>query len=242
MIKNAAAVAAVILALGASAGTPAFAQSGGVEEIVVTGSRVREWDPDQIPAVRLNRRADNLIVEIRAVGDTRDAAQRRAELIETLRGLARAAARQADIDLSIEVDGALTPLTEDMVSTLTLGVDGNRSDTSTASLIVKTPILPNDTMDGASGRIERFVASAPKSGRTLINITGDWQLSILNPAQYRTPILALMAEDARTTAQAFGDGYGVQAEGLENRVTWIQSGPLELSLFIPYKLTVTPKS
>jgi hypothetical protein len=223
-------------------GTPALAQSGSVEEIVVTGSRVREWDPDQIPAVRLNRRADNLIVEIRAVGDTRDAAQRRAELVETLRGLARSAAHQADIDLSIEVDGALTPLTEDMVSTLTLGVDGNRSDTSTASLIVKTPIRPDDTMDAASGRIERFVQGAPKSGRTLLNITGDWQLSILNPTQYREPILTLMAEDARTTARTFGAEYGVQAEGLENRVTWIQSGPLELSLFIPYKLAVTPKT
>jgi hypothetical protein len=129
-----------------------------------------------------------------------------------------------------------------MVSTLTLGVDGNRSDTSTASLIVKTPIRADDTMDSASGRIKRFVQGAPKAGRTLLNITGDWQLSILNPAQYRTPILALMAEDARATAQAFGPGYGVQAEGLENRVTWIQSGPLELSMFIPYKLTVTPKS
>ena len=29
-------------------------------------------------------------------------------------------------------------------------------------------------------------------------------------------------------------------EGLARRVTWTQSGPLDLSLFIPYQLTVTP--
>jgi len=218
---------------------PAAAQEGAVEEIVVTGSRMMDWDPDDIPVVQLVRRADNLIVDVSVVNDTREAGARRDEITQTLRAMARAAAGRSDIDLSIEDDGVLVPLTEEMVSTLTLGVDGTRTDTSVASLVVKTPIRPGDTLDGASARIESFVEGVREVGRSLADITGDWELSIVDPPQYRPAILKLIADDARTAAAAFGEGYGVRIEGLSNRVTWRQSGPLDLSLFIPYDMAVT---
>ena len=217
------------------------AQDGAMDEIVVTGSRAIEWDPDDVPVIQLARRADNLIVQIAAVNDTREATQRRQELIESLRSMASAAEGRADIDLSIEDEGALVSLTEGMVSTLTLGVDPGRSDTSRATLIVKTPIRADDTLDAASKRIEDFVDGSRMTGRTLVTVSGDWELSIINPAQYRMPILELIAADAQTTAARFGPGYAVQVEGMSNRVTWRQSGPLDLSLFIPYELTITPK-
>lgn len=219
---------------------PAAAQDASTEEIVVTGSRMIHWDPDDIPAVQLFRRADNLIVAVRAVNDTREAAGRRNELTQTLRAMARAAAGRSDIDLSIETDGVLVPLTEDMVATLTLGVDQGRSDTSVATLVVKTPIAAGDTLDGASGRIEAFVDGVPTVGRSLVDVYGDWQLSIVDPPQYRMAILGLIAQDARRASEAFGAGYSVQVTGIENRVTWRQSGPLDLGLFVPYTLTVVP--
>lgn len=231
---------AVITAVSALLAGPMWAQDASIEEIVVTGSRMIEWDPDDIPAVQLFRRADNLIVEVRVVNDTRDAAGRRDELIRTLRAMARSAAGRADIDLSIEEEGILVPLTEDMVSTLTLGVDGTRSDTSVAALVVKTPVRADDTLDSASGRLEAFVEAVQPVGRSLAAITGDWQLSIVDPPQYRTAILGLIAGDARQASAAFGPGYSVQVTGIENRVTWRQSGPLDLGLFIPYTLTVVP--
>jgi hypothetical protein len=231
--------AAAIVALMA---VPALAQDEAqYDEIIVTGSRAIEWDPDDVPVIQLERRADNLIVAVRVVNDTRDAPGRRNEITQTLRAMARAAAGRADIDLSIEDDGTLVPLTEDMVSTLTLGMDPGRSDTSVASLVVKTPIRQDDTLDAASERIEAFVDGIDPVGRSLADVSGDWQLSVINPPQYRAPILAAIAADARTTSAAFGDGYAVQVEGLSNRVTWRQSGPLELSLFIPYDMTVTPR-
>lgn len=227
------------VALGLTA--PVAAQDAGLDEIVVTGSRAIEWDPDDIPVIQLMRRADNLIVEVRVVNDTREAAGRRSELTQTLRGMARAAASDPAIDLSIEEDGVLVPLTEDMVSTLTLGVDGMRSDTSVASLVVKTPIRLGDTLDSASLRIETFVENSQTIGRSLAEITGEWQLSIVDPPQYRDAILDLIAQDARQASARFGDGYAVQVEGLSNRVTWRQSGPLELGLFIPYEMAITPR-
>lgn len=228
------AAAAVLIA------APAAAQDAQFDEIIVTGSRAIEWDPDDVPVIQLERRADNLIVAVRVVNDTREARGRRDEITRTLRAMARAAAGRADIDLSIEDDGALVALTEDMVSTLTLGIDPGRSDTSVASLVVKTPIREGDTLDAASERIEDFVDGVAPVGRSIADISGDWQLSVINPAQYRAPILAAIAADARATAATFGEGYAVQVEGMSNRVTWRQSGPLDLSLFIPYDMTVTP--
>lgn len=225
--------------LVAAASTPALAQDA-IEEIVVTGSRAIEWDPDDVPVIQVARRADNLIVVVRVVNDTRDAGSRRTELTQTLRAMARGAASRADIDLSIEDDGALVPLTEDMVATLSLGVDSGRSDTSVATLIIKTPIRTDDTLDTATARIEAFVDDLNPVGRSIVDISGDWELSIINPAQYRPAILAAIAADARATSGIFGAGYAVQVEGMSNRVTWRQSGPLDLSLFIPYDMSVTP--
>ena len=232
--KTGAATLAALLFVAGAAGAQ-------VDEIVVTGSRAIEWDRDEVPVVQLARRADNLIVAVRVVNDTREAAGRRAELIATLRSMVQAAGRNAAIDLSIEDDGALVPLTEDMVSTLTLGADPGRADTSVANLIVKTPIGAADTLDAASGRIEAFVGTTAKTGRSLINITGAWELSIIDPGQYRPAILAAISSDASTTATAFGAAYAVEVSGLSNRVTWTQSGPLDLSLFIPYEMTVKPR-
>lgn len=221
--------------------TLAFSPAVAAQEIVVTGSRARDWEPEQLPHVQLERRADNLIVNVRVVGDTRDEALRRTEMQSTLRGMARAAEGRQDIDVSLEIDGVLVPLSEDMVSTLTMGSDGNRADTSMVSIVVKTPIRPSDTLDQASGRIESFVAGVTKSGRTLVTVWGEWQLTVVNPNQYRGAILALMASDAATATAAFGSGYAVEVEGLQYPVTWRQTGPLELALFIPYALKVTPR-
>ncbi|NBB52758.1 TonB-dependent receptor [Rhizobium sp. CRIBSB] len=220
---------------------PAMAQDAFVDEIVVTGARAIEWDPDDVPVIQLMRRADNLIVEVRVVNDTREATGRRSEITRTLQAMARAAAADPAIELSIENGGALVPLVESMVSTLTLGFDGGRSDTSVATLVVKTAIRPDDSLDSASDRIETFVDDVPLNGRSLIDISGDWQLSIIDPPRYRSEILTLIAADARQASAVFGDGYAVQIEGLSNRVTWRQAGPLQLGLFIPYDMTVTPR-
>lgn len=217
------------------------------DEIVVTGQRISSDYADDIgpvnsfPVVEISRRADNLIVAVRVVNDTRDAVERRNEITQTLRALVRSAGGRADIDLSIEEDGALVPLTEDMVSSLTLGADSMRADTSVATLIAKTPVRENDTLDAASGRLEGFVRSATRAGRSLVEIYGSWQLTLINPPQYRPAILAAIAADARSTAAAFGEGYAVEVSGLSSRVAWRQSGPLDLSLYVPYSMTITPR-
>ncbi len=50
-----------------------------------------------------------------------------------------------------------------------------------------------------------------------------------------------MAGDARKVARTFGPTTQWPPEGLRLPVSWYQSGPLELALYVPYKLTVTPR-
>ena len=226
------------LALAGLLALPAFGQEGSVEEVVVTGSRISEYDANQTPHVVLRKRADNLLVEVNVVCDTRDASQRRAELKATLRNMIAAAAKNPAIDLGLgeEVVGGVD---ETMIDTL-IGPAG-RPDTSQVTLLIKTRIVAGDTLDSASKRIDDFIKKTPKAGRTEILATNDVNLSLIRPEQYRGEIIALVAQDSLKTAAAFGDGYGVSATNLQLPVSWYQSAPLELALYIPYRMEVRPK-
>jgi hypothetical protein len=217
---------------------PTLAQEGEVGEVVVTGSRISEYDANQTPHVVLRKRADNLIVEVVVVCDTRDVSQRREELKTTLKNLIRQAAKDPGVELGIgeEIVGAFD---ETMVDSI-IG-SASKIDTSQATLLVKTKVLPGDTLDSATGRIEKFVAATPKAGRTEILVQGDWNLTLIHPEQYRGEVIALVAKDSLKTASAFGDGYGVMAQGLQLPLSWYQSAPLELALYIPYRMEVRPK-
>ena len=232
----------VILAcavLAVAGGRLALAQSFGVEEIVVTGSRLAEYNPTQTPQVTLRKRADNLVTKVTVVCDTRDISQRKAELKATLRNMIRGASKDSSIRLGVgdEVVGAFDDTMLDQVI-----VPDRKADTSSATVLVKTAVRADDSFDLATGRIKGFVGKPAKDGRTEILLNSGWELTLVNPSQYRPAVAQLVAEDASRMARLFGEGYGVQIEGLQLPVSWYQAGPLDLALYIPYKLTVRPKS
>lgn len=227
---------AVIGMLGALSGAgPAAAQ--GVEEIVVTAERLSAFDPTETPHVVMVKRADNLITAVTVVCDTRDESQRRAELKATLRNLIRAAADDKSIALGIG-DEVVGQFDESMLDAV-IEPDA-KADTSRAVLLIKTAVHGADTFDAATARIKVFAERAQKVGRTEILFKSNWQLTLVGPAQYRGKVAKLVAEDARQMAATFGPGYGVEVEGLQLPVSWYQSGPLDLALYIPYRLKVRP--
>jgi len=219
-------------------GAVAHAQGGGVEEIVVTASRISEYDSNSTPHVVLRKRADNLIVEVNVVCDTRDASQRRDELRATLKSMIHAAEKDPTIELGLgqEVVGRFD---ESMIDSL-IG-SSNRPDTSAARLLIKTRVTAADTQDSATGRIESFIKKTPKAGRTEILVNGGWNLTLIQPEQYRGEIIALVARDSLGSAETFGGDYGVAVQGLQLPVSWYQAGPLDLALYIPYRLEVRTK-
>ena len=231
-------LAATAFGLAMLMASPGLTQNAGVEEVVVTGSRMQDYDATATPFVVLRKRADNLITRITVVCDTRDQSQRRNELKATLRNLIKAAAGDKQIALGVgdEVVGSFDDTMLDKV----IEPDA-KADTSKATLIVKTALAPSDTFDGATSRIKAFAARTAKVGRTEILFQHDWELTLVGPGQYRPEVAKLVAEDARRMAAVFGDGYGVEVQGLQLPVSWYQAGPLDLALYIPYRLTVRPR-
>ncbi|KSB89628.1 hypothetical protein AS593_16340 [Caulobacter vibrioides] len=230
------AAALAVAALGLANG-PALAQNEDVSEIVVTAARLTEYDPVKTPYVSLKKRPDNLITEVRVVCDTRDLSQRRNELKATLRNMIKAApAAGVELGLGEEIIGQFDETMLDGVIK-----PDNRPDTSQAVLVVKTRIAPGDTFDAATGRIKAFADKTPTVGRTEILASEDWNLTLIGPQKHRPQVIALVSEDARRASTAFGPDYAVSVEGLQLPVSWYQSGPLELALYIPYRMTVVPK-
>ena len=216
------------------------APAGGADsgEIVVTAEkRISEFDALKTPHVVLIKRADNLITEVSVVCDTRDPTLRRAELKETLRALIRAAAQDHTVALGLgdDVVGGF----DDTMLDAVIEPD-RRADTSHATVLIKTAVSASDTFDAASGRITSFIKRTPKAGRTEILRENDWNLTIVGPERNRPALTALIAEDAKRTAAPFGAGYGYALDGLQLPIAWYQSGPLDLALYISYRLQVVP--
>jgi hypothetical protein len=226
-----------LTALMLLAASPAAAAGGGaVGEIVVTAQK-QDYNAAQTPHVTVVKRADNLITQVRVVCDTRDPKQRRDELKATLRNMIRAAAPGGPIELGLG-DEVIGRFDESMLDAV-IQPDA-KVDTSQAVVVVKTHVAAGDSFDSASARITGFIDKTPKVGRTEILREADWSLTIIDPEQYRQAIVAKVADDARTVAGAFGAGYGVSVDGLQRPVDWYQSGPLDLALFIAYRLVVEP--
>jgi len=188
------------------------------------------------PHLFVLKRADHLITRVRVTCDTRDFAQRRAELKDTLRNMIRSAAGTATISLGVG-DTIVVDLSESDFDDL---INGDmRPDTSSALVVIKTKISDKDTLRAAMQRVNSFIATTPKAGRSEILREGDWNLTIVGPEQYRDAIVGLVVSDAKHTAEMFGAGFGIAVDGLEHRVSWYQKGPLDLGLYIPYTLTIT---
>ena len=239
MIKLLCIAGAIVAAVSAAPAQAQDPDDGGAEEIVVTGARMVEWDPDDIPHVSVVRRADNLVTSVRVEADTRDRTQRLNELRATLRNMAAAAAQSPVIELGVGSD-VIGELDQNQLDRIIIP-DGTKPDFSFATLLIKTRVGPGDSFDTAAGRLRAFAAATKTVGRAQVVPSNDYDLTLVNPNQYRPQIMAAVAQDARSAAASFGEGYGVRLEGLENRVTWYQYSPLELALFIPYTLEIMPR-
>jgi hypothetical protein len=235
---RAAALAAIVMSGWA---TQVLAQEA-VGEVVVTAERrsnigrVQAAIDQQAPHVVLAHRADNLITTVRVVCDTRDPTRRLNELKATLRNMIHG--QNAQIELGVG-QGIISRFDETMLDKV-IAPDNSAADTSEATVVIKTHITAADTFDIATARITGYIERTQKEGRTEILREQDWNLTLINPEQYRGAIIARVAADAHEAANAFGPGYGARVDGLQQKVDWRQSGPLDLALFIPYQLVVEP--
>ena len=114
-----------------------------------------------------------------------------------------------------------------------------RVDTSQVSFMVKTSLAGSVT--DAELKLSAFVKTVPKTGRGAIDQTSGVTLTIIDPDQYRGPIVKLVAENARMQAAVFGPEYAVQVSGIDGQVFWSQVSDSEVFLYVPYRYTIVPK-
>ena len=215
----------------------AFSQES-LEEVVVTGMRGEA----AIPGASLRRPGDFILLSVQVSNDSRDEKTRKNEIEATLRAMLAAAPKDKSIELSVIGDNNLVlPLKLDS-ATLSL-LNGKRPDTTETTISVKMRIpatVGNST--ALVARLRDFVTSIKPVGRTLIDGDGDFEISIVNPAQYRDRVIELFAADVKKVTAALGADYKVVATGIDLPIAWVRQGMLEVTIYVPYHYDVLPAS
>jgi hypothetical protein len=221
---------------GAGAGA-AYAQD--VEEVVVTGLRS---EGAAVPGTSLKRPGDFLLLSVEVSNDSRDAKTRDNEIKETLRAMLSAAGRDKSIELSVIGDNNLVlPLRLDS-GTLSL-VNGKRPDTSETTINAKTRIPANVANSSALvAKLRDFVKGIKPVGRTIVDGEGDFEISLVKPAQYRDEVIGLFASDVKKVTAAIGSDYKVIVRGIDKPIQWVRDGMLDVTIFVPYTYDVLPSS
>jgi len=227
------------LILAAALLVSAAASAQSLEEVVVTGIRA---DSSAIPGTSLKRPGDFILLMVEVSNDSRDDKTRKDEIEATLRAMLAAAAKDKSIELSVIGDNNLVlPLKLDS-ATLNL-VGGKRPDTSEATISVKTRIP--QTVGNSSAlvaKLKDFASGIKPVGRTIIDGDGAFEISIVNPAQYRDRVVELFAADVKKVTGALGPDYKVVARGIDHPIEWVRDGMLEVTIFVPYSYDVLPAS
>jgi hypothetical protein len=222
---------------------PAAAQDPGMNEVMITGSRIRRsnlgGEDSELarPAIALRRTADFAVMYVSITGDTREADRRREEIFTMVRSAIERSA-SAGVELSTG-NFIVEALTLANYRNLTPVNDG-RPDSDRVTFLVKVRLGAETDGAAALRRIEQFVRSVPASGRAEMRGAGELTLSVVAPDQYRGQILDLIAADSRAVAARFGPNYAVDANGLDRPVEWMRATLTEVFLYVPYTITVRP--
>ena len=213
------------------------------DAIVVTGSRyVERYESFSIPHVSMIRRADAATRELNLHCDTLDAAMRRNELRQALQGLAQLA-RSGNVTLALmqddkSDDGQTRVVSFSVERAMELTSLGG--DASSVTILLRTAVTQRDTTETLEARFDAFARGAPRPGRVTYG-SGDVELVLINPPQYRAALVTQIAADANRIVAELGQGYGARLEGLENPIAWKRASDLDLRLFVPYRMVVLPR-
>lgn len=214
------------------ASTFTLAQDDMLEEVIVTG--LMEADGYyEMPAVTLKKQGDFMVQSVKVINDSRDKSLREKEIRETLLALSESAKKNGDIQLAYG-DEFLRPLNPNDKS-LVFSKDSSRADTSYLYFSVKQKVDPSKPAAEQETSLVKFIKAAKKIGRTELDLSGEADLSIVNPEKYRYEVIQKIAEENKKLSQAIGQSCDIQLDGISNRVKWQRSGIIELVIYIPYR-------
>lgn len=208
------------------------AQDESVEEVIVSG--IMESDGYyEMPAVTLKKQGDFLVQGVKIINDSRDKDLREKEIRESLQALVESARKLGNVQLAYGDEFLRTLDPKD--KSLIFPKDGTRADTSYFRFSVKQKVNQQLSAPEQETALENFIKSAKKIGRTELDLSGETDLSIVNPEKYRYEVIQKIAEESTRLRQTIGQSCDIQLDGISNRVKWQRSGITELVIYIPYR-------
>ena len=229
---------------------PAFAQDDGTSEIVVTAmKRLNPDDEDRVkdkpipvPAAiqMLRRTADFAIQQVVVASDTVDKDEAKKEVLAMVRKAIDLAGSSGVLVASGEI--VVEPLTASNYTDLAITDDDDDVNGELVKFLVKVPLAPGIDAKAALAKIDQFIKKVPQVGRAEMKAYSELTLSVVNPEQYRSAIIDLVARDTAATSAKFGAGYGVEVTGLDKPVQWKRASLTEVQLFLPSNSTTRPRN
>ena len=202
------------------------------ESIVVTASMIDEGDLMNMPNATLRVRADFVLYELTYVNSTLDGQERKQEMERMYKAVLKQLPKHSTISLragDASASAAIETTTFDEVYT-------DYGNQGRLSFVVKAAVGPNDTYLQLRERVEAFVASAGEVGRSQSILDDEQYLGVQDLKVHRPALLAAIWADLSASANPAGVSE-LDVEGLERRTRYHPVGPLELELYIPYKVT-----
>ncbi|MBD3770274.1 MAG: hypothetical protein IE925_09000 [Rhodobacterales bacterium] len=218
---------------GAFASGPAAAQDQ-LQNIVVTASRIDIDDLVAAPAIYRRVPADFVQVEVVYQSGTRDANERRAELSTMFDRLKKAV---ADAEGYALYGGTLGESSAPIDTVLFGDVYSSYATQGSFTLTLSVDTREGESFDKLMERAAAFVKAIKVAGRAEAYLGDEQFLGARHTDKHREALLSDLGAEVRMLEQVFGASK-VTVEGLESRVITQPSGPLEMEIFIPYKLTV----
>jgi len=207
------------------------------DELLVTSVRTEKTI---IPGASLKRPADYILQKIKVSSEAREEKVRKDEILETLRLIVNAAAKEKSIELAVVLDNRIVVPFKLDSATLKFA-RGNRTDTSETYLSVKTKVVPGASNAVALfSKLKEFPTTIKPVGRAAIDLVGDIEVSLVNPSQYREEVIKLYAADSKMVTNALGSDYRVVTKGIDRQLYWIRDGMTNVIIYILYEYDVVP--
>jgi len=89
-------------------------------------------------------------------------------------------------------------------------------------------------------KLRDFVKGIKPVGRTIVDGDGDFEISLVKPAQYRDEVVGLFAGDVKKVTAALGPDYKVIVHGIDKPIQWVRDGMLDVTIFVPYNYVILP--
>jgi hypothetical protein len=183
-----------------------------------------------VPAVKIQMRADYLAVVVSVQSDTKDPLKRIDQIENALRSLADRVKQHSDLAMRPGIV-SLSP------REATKSFSSRYDPSSSAQLYLLASRKPETTVFTLTKRIHQVVTGNPAPDGVRL-VVGKTTLGLNDPERFRTQLLTLIAKSVADARKILGANGPTELDGLENPVTVLQLNETDVMLFISFRVKI----